>query len=656
MNINFKKLHEQADNLIGRLPAVKRRRGLRLALKIIKSLSLFALGLFILLIILLSAQIVNFKQIYDQAARGKANLEQAVAMAKRDNFSEAVRSAEQAKNNFTASLDTLERIKRGFIVGNFPVIYEQVNQAQSLLTSAQFLSKAVYSGANFGLSLENFLLGDKKLNFSKFTAEEKRGVLKKIYESAPELNGIKADLSLAQISLEQAGGSGLSFLFKDKIMEARRQISQAKLIFEQAVPLAQIIPALAGYPQTAEFLVMLENSDELRPTGGFLGTYGQLITKDGEILSFETDDIYHLDMPAQAKMNVEPPAPIKKYLNDKWYLRDANWSPDWPTSARKIEWFYRLEKSLANPSEKMPAFNGVIAVTPELVTDFLAVTGPVTVEGQAYDQANFEELLEYRVEKGYVQLGVSKWQRKAVIGEIVKQLKIKIFDLPPDKWTKIVSVIINNLLEKNLLLYFNDSQLEDLAAQSGWGGEIKNHYGDYLLVVDSNLAALKTDAVMKRGLDYKVFPDEAGLTSKLTLSYSHTGGVDWKTSAYKSYTRIYVPLGSQLVELNGAVPGKVDSGSEAGKTWFGFYFMVQPGQVKNILLEYRLPRSLAAGDYSLYIQKQPGKNLEALMVDLSFLNDIKSYSPTNTSTQRFGANRLKWEGDLNIDRSFEIKF
>ncbi|MBI2458948.1 MAG: DUF4012 domain-containing protein [Parcubacteria group bacterium] len=661
-HINFKAWYEQADNLIGRLPAVKRRRRLRLSYKILKYFGLAIVFLFLLLLILLSSKIFSLKQIYDQAALGKSNLEQALEFVQHDNFTLAATMARQAENNFTVSLDTIEQIKIEFLISNLisnlPIISRQLNQAENLLTGALFLSKAVHGGANFGQSLAALSAGDRKTSFSRLSPETKRLILKKIFESAPELNGIKADLALASINLERADGSGIFFALKDKINQVKTQINQAGLILDKAVPLSQLIPALAGYPSQANYLVMLQNNDELRPTGGFLGTYGISRIKDGDILSFTTHDIYHLDMPVQKKINIAPPEPIKKYLNDKWYLRDANWSPDWPTAARTINKFYQTESFLNPAAEKIPEFSGLLAVTPKLVTDFLKITGPVTIEGQAYDQNNFQDLLQYRVEKGYLVLGVSAWQRKEVIGEIFKQLKIKIFDLPARQWSEIINTAINNLTEKNLLLYLADSQLESLAAQNGWAGEIKNYYGDYLMVVDANLAALKTDAVMSRSLNYKITEQAGrGLSAKLTLNYAHNGRLDWKTSAYKSYTRVYAPLGSQLIKISGYKPEDIATGSEAGKTWFGFYLTVEPGKINNITVEYKLPPGLRLNNnYNLYIQKQPGKELANLTVDLSFANVIKSYSPANLSTQKLGPVRIKWEGDLNIDRSFEIRF
>ena len=656
-HINFKDLHQAADNLIGRIPPIKKRRRLNLSYKILKYFSLTIVFLFLLSLILVSSQIFNLKQIYDQANFGKVNLEQAVIFARQDDFSQAASLAKNAENNFNFSINKLEEIKNNNFINYLPFVLNQLNDAESLLISVQFLSKAVYGGANFGQSLEALLSGDKKFNFSKLSAEGKREVLKKIFESAPELNGIKADLDLAYINLDQVNASGILSILKDKISQVKKQISEASLILEKAVPLSQMIPALAGYPGQVNYLVVLQNNDELRPTGGFLGTYGILKIKDGDIVNFDTHDIYHLDMPVQDKINITPPKQISKYLNDKWYLRDANWSPDWPTTAKNINWFYQAESALNPEIEKIPEFSGVIAITPKLITDFLEITGSVIVEGQVYDQNNFQDLLQYRVERGYQVLGVSSWQRKEVIGEIAKELKIKIFDLPPNKWPEIINTMINNLDAKNLMFYLADNQLESIAVQNGWAGEIKDYYGDYFMVVDANLAALKTDAVMSRSINYKVTEGSNGLFSKLTVNYVHNGKLDWKTSAYKSYTRVYVPLGSQLIKISGYEAEEIDMGNEAGKTWFGFYLTVAPGKINNITIEYKLPSStMLNNSYGLYIQKQPGKELSYLSVDLSFQNGIKSYSPANLYMQKVSPDRVKWEGDLNIDRNFGVKF
>ena len=107
---------------------------------------------------------------------------------------------------------------------------------------------------------------------------------------------------------------------------------------------------------------------ELRPTGGFIGSFG-LITFDGGRLSDLTvNDVYTAD--GQLNGHVEPPLPIKNYLGEaSWWLRDSNWDPDFPTSAKRAEWF--LDKELGKKVD------GVIATDLYPIKEILKVTGSV---------------------------------------------------------------------------------------------------------------------------------------------------------------------------------------------------------------------------------------------------------------------------------------
>lgn len=76
-------------------------------------------------------------------------------------------------------------------------------------------------------------------------------------------------------------------------------------------------------------LVLLQNNMELRPTGGFIGSYALLNFFQGKLVDFEVYDVYEAD--GQLRGHAEPPADLKQYLGeDGWYLRDANWSPLFP--------------------------------------------------------------------------------------------------------------------------------------------------------------------------------------------------------------------------------------------------------------------------------------------------------------------------------------
>lgn len=664
-HLNLLNAYKEADNLIGKIPVIKKKRNAKKIKNFFIYFCSFVLALFLLFILLFGKEIILAKKIISDSLEGKKNIEQSIDFIRGNDFQKAIFFADKGNIYFSRALENAQKIKTGFFVEKISYVRDQADDLECLVATTQILSRSLKEAAIFVQDLENLLEGDKKISFSKFSKEEKKKIIEKIYFSSPELAGMKANLDLAMMNLEKIKFRGIFRFLESRILDIQAQIREADETLAKAIPISQILPILGGYPEKSNFLVLLQNSDELRPTGGFLGTYGILEVEFGDILNFETHDIYHMDMPVKDKINIAPPAPLEKYLGvKKWYLRDANWSPDWPESAQKIEWFYQKENDLLG-SKKVNnfngEFNGVIGITPEFVTDLLDLVGPIEIEGTKYDKNNFTQLLEYRVEKGYMQLGVSSWQRKEVIAKIARELKIKLFDLPSSRLKDIVKIIDKNISRKNILVFVKDEEVEKLIKEKGWGGEMKNASGDYLMVVDANMAALKTDAVVNRNIEYTVEQRSDGLVASLKINYSHNGGFDWRTTRYRTYTRIFVPKGSQLIKSSGVSEGDVEVGNDvADKTYFGVFKSIEPGSTGSLYLEYKLPENLNKqsenGEYSLYVQKQPGNNTNNLIVDLKLQNVVKSYNPASFYTEKVGSNELRWENDFNTDKIFEAKF
>ena len=660
---NLARIYTEAADLYQSLPMVKNARRKKMLVTTFRTLAYLVLFIILLFVIFLGSQTLAIREAVNQALDGKRNLESAAADIRAQNFRPAILSAVAAEENFRQVGGALALIQLSRSTKYFPGVEAELVNLAYLTKTGESLARTVAAGAIFGLELKDLIDPEKKLTYSKLTPEEKKRILGKIYQSAPELTGIKANLDLSIYNLEQVRLSGIFWPLKGRILEIKNSLQTGSAMLDDAIPLSQILPSLAGYPDKATFLVMLQNSDELRPTGGFLGTYGILEIEFGDIIRFETHDIYHLDMPVKDLVKEEPPLPLKLYLNPRWYLRDANWSPDWPTSAKEIQRFYTIENKLLPAKDQINRFagefDGVIAITPKFVTDLLAVTGPIRLGEETFTAENFVDLLEYKVEKGYAQLGIPSWQRKEVIGEILKELKIRLLDLPSANWPLISTIINNNLLQKNILLSHRDPLVESLIKEQGWGGELKETSGDYFMVVDANLASLKTDAVISRSIRYEVEERLQGLYAKLTISYAHRGQPDWKTSAYKTYTRVYVPFGAKLIKAEGNLRTEILAGVESGKTYFGALLNIAPEEIGRLYLEYKLPdrlkSSVAADGYKLDVQRQPGTKIEELRVDLKLLNGIKSYNPVGFSASLLNSRQINWQTDLNNDKTFEAR-
>src|SRR4030042_3450015 len=155
---------------------------------------------------------------------------------------------------------------------------------------------------------------------------------------------------------------------------------------------SNIMLDMLGYNGPRKFLFLFQNNQEMRATGGFIGSYGILDTSEGRIKNLFVDDIYNPDGKLPAR--VLPPEPIQK-MSAVWTMHDANWFPDFPASAEKVAWFY--EKTGG------PNVEGVIAVTPEPLQDFLEITGPIDMPEYetTVDADNFIEKTQYEVEIDY---------------------------------------------------------------------------------------------------------------------------------------------------------------------------------------------------------------------------------------------------------------
>lgn len=662
--MNFGESNNKIKDIYENIPLVKQAKRKSLFFRILRYFNIFVIAVFVLFLVSVFVNAARIKTIYDNSTAGKKNIEHTARLLRDKNYPAAADYAAAAENNFSISSGEMEKIGKDIIISHVPYLSAQIDDVHYLLSTAEMLSRAAKIGSEFGLEVQNVLRKSGQ-DFTKLSNVEKRGVLDAVNKNIPELNGIKANVDLASMNLARIEYSGLLFPFKKKLKMFEAYIDEAKRVLDDAVPLAQISLALAGYPDKSTFLLLLQNSDELRPTGGFIGTYGIIQTENSDILRMDTHDIYHMDMPVKDMINVTPPAPLKEYLGvDKWFMRDSNWSPDFVVSASTTKWFYGLENKLLPPKDQINKFDGefdgVIAVTPKFVTDLLEITGPIRVENQDYDGDNFMKLLEYRVEKGYVQLGVPEWHRKEVIGEIMKELKIRLFDKSGLELYQVFNVIQENLSERNLIFNFTDSQFQEMTKDQKWSGEVLAAQGDSLMIIDANMAALKTDAVINRSVKYVVNEDPSGLFSDLYINYAHRGGFDWRTTRYRSYTRVYVPAGSVLIDTQGIEIDKVKTYQEFGKTVFAFFVEVEPGAIKNLHFYYELPdnfpEKIMADGYALYIQKQPGSIVGDLTVDLNFLDKIQSFQPASLSSRLQSAGNFVWEGDLMSDRSFNLFF
>jgi hypothetical protein len=620
------------------------------------------ISIFVLIVFFLIIFFFNLRSIYLGAVNSRQDLEKSIEFMLGGNFSQASEFSSRANEGFALTTESLNEIQDKFFVKNFNFLFNGVRDLKNLAQVAEILSYSLESSLSLIEDLEDVFSGRIAGDFYEFKTEERIRILKTLYESCPEMYGIKANIDLALFYLNQFDDNFFLSSYSNDLEPLKEELSFVSSSLDKITLFSSMIPFVAGYPEPVSYLLILQNSNELRPSGGFVGTYGILEIDSGDISSLETHDIYHLDMPASLNesFDVEAPEAIKKYLGvDKWFMRDANWSPDWPSSASNLEWFYEQEMIASDREDEIIDFSGVIAVNPQLVIDFLDLIGPVKVDDKTYNKDNFMENLQYETEVAFQEEGGSEWERKEVIGDILKEMKENIFDLDSNLWSDVIDILDSNIEKKNILLYLNDERSQKISSNLGWSGEVKDPFLDYLMIVDANMAAFKTDRVMNKEIRYYLNEEEDGrFKARLELDYRNDGWFDWQTTRYRSFTRLYVPYGSVLLPSSSG-ESSLDEEISNPKTYFSSFISIEPKDTETLVFEYYLPNSLSSSVdeynfYSLDLQKQPGNNIALFEARFDFSRPI--IKAEGEGVVNIDNNSLYWSNDLEKDYSLKVRF
>ena len=404
----------------------------------------------------------------------------------------------------------------------------------------------------------------------------------------------------------------------------------------------QLLPELMGHNGRRTYLILAQNEDELRPSGGFISGAGLITVEGGNILTMDFQDANYVDDFANKEYGPAP-EPLLNFMGLYYLLfRDANWYADFPTTAQ-------LSMELYSYGQDVP-LDGVIALDKRFVELLLTATGPVFVpELEATMQAN--NVVDLMREAWGIQEGedVGDWivSRKEFIGPLAvairAQLENGLGDLDPIQFATIIETAI---VEKHLQLYFRDPAAAAILSSLDWTSAIEQTPGqDHLFLVEANLGYSKVNPAIERQLTYTVFLDnDGGGNARTTVQFRHlspengnncehyktyAGGrsyVELLDDCYWVYFQVYAPAGSLLQQssvhpvaaadliTNLAWPGQATAVTDpvTGLSLFANFLLLPRAQTQAAFFLYALPAGVSQhlGDgvwrYTLLVQKQPG--------------------------------------------------
>ncbi len=386
--------------------------------------------------------------------------------------------------------------------------------------------------------------------------------------------------------------------------------------------------------------VLFQNPSEIRPAGGFIGSYGDIALENGSITSIDVRDIYDPDGWVEEK--IIPPHPLQS-ITDTWEARDANWFFDFPTSAEKV--LSMLNKSKIY-SEKNIRFSAALAINVHLVEDLLEILGeiPLPEYNLTVTKDNFLEVVQKEVESGEDK---TKGEPKRILKTLTPLILEKLTNLSSEHKRALAARLTQRIKSKDILAYTEDRTLEGYLQNERLGGEIFSPEGknsdDYLAIVHSNIAGGKTDALIKESVVLESSIDSRGkISNKLTLEREHTGKDKkewWYRTPNKDYFQILTLEGARLLGVSGhdkKTPSapvhkpsylrdpdieaiektsewlpefKVTRSNQFGKTTFANWLTTAAGENKKLILEYENPEMInvtSGTNYKFVYERQSG--------------------------------------------------
>jgi hypothetical protein len=315
----------------------------------------------------------------------------------------------------------------------------------------------------------------------------------------------------------------------------------------QATSAAEGVDAMIrflGGHGSRRYLFLSQNPDEIRPTGGFIGTYGLLTAAPGEVRldQFEPVGNFRQRHPEAALPGPTPAA--LQFTSDPYVfphaLANVNTTADFSEAGRRAA-------ALWNAAGEPPV-DGVVSFTPLFLVRILGVLGPVVVPGygETVDQDNLIERFDFytRQLETDVYLDVERKGFLSALGDVVMQ---HLLAAPSAKWQALADAVGHSFAAREAMAWSSDPVVQSALAKRGWDGVLPATSGDFFYNAEVSYPA-KVSRDVRRTFDHHVqlrADGSARVTTTMTVNNTRSFSPLLNPGA-KSYVTLYGPAGAVL--------------------------------------------------------------------------------------------------------------
>ncbi len=410
----------------------------------VRNIVLIVLAVFIALTavmgVLAYMQVGTLKTEASNITKNLKTVSSAMKKGEFDQGATAMRSVSSSVDSVKSSLDSPGIVYFSF----FPVIGHDINNAKTIVNNAQTILSTCAVPACEGLESAGsggFITKDKTINYSAINA-----VLDPIKKNSATVSQAVENIQQScNFSIPQIG-SKIGDI-DDKLEDVQNVVNVVEQYSDQ-------IMSMIGANGNRKYLLVAQNTTEMRSTGGFPGSAGLVSFENGKIVMGEF---------ASGKQYIEgdrpescPPTELDNaiYPLGIEYTMDTGYDAHFPNSG-KI-WL----DTYANKHGE--TLNGVISVSPSMVQDVLKIVGEVKMDdGTVLNGDNATRVLQHDLYWKYLSGKTSTADNDAAdaaFANAAEKSFEKLFSgLNSSTMIKLLKTLPDSVEKREFMLYMGDS-------------------------------------------------------------------------------------------------------------------------------------------------------------------------------------------------------
>ncbi len=388
-----------------------------------------------------------------------------------------------------------------------------------------------------------------------------------------------------------------------------------------------------GHSERRTYLIVFQNSDEIRPTGGFMGSMATVSLFRWQVKDFTPRDVYAFewDLKRSDYQRVNPPKWINE-LTNSFGLRDANYYINLKDSSEAIKFF--VEQS-GQP------IDGVIYINQSIIEDLLDITWPIYFDPLEREITgdNFSEIMSLIVEAKIFKQGTQGTPKK-ILFDFIDTFKQKL--ISQKQYGQYLKVLQEHFQSREIMMYsFHPEENKLLMGLWFWGDIDFSKTLDFAYPVFTSLSWNKSDRYMQRSYKKRIeIQNNCNIQTSLDIISRHgfstrkrlqmeklmqEYGIDknvfldiqWQGDNYQ-FVRVLLPENAVVTPQESMVIR--DYGKRQGVE---FFIRTRPTETTTYTLQYSLS-NLECQRYTYGHFKQPG--IESYDIEVLWENTQESFS------------------------------